>query len=57
MTEWLAESEKQRAEIEKQRAESEKQRADSAIRSLHNALQRLMAQGMSEAAARDLLGM
>jgi Uma2 family endonuclease len=64
MTEWLAESEKQRAEMERQRAESErqraemeKQRADNAIESLHAALKRLMAQGMSEAAARELLGM
>jgi Uma2 family endonuclease len=64
ITEWLAEAEKQRAEAEKQRADAEKQRADAekqradtAIQSLHDALKRLTAQGMTEAAARELLGM
>ncbi len=52
-----ADAEKQCAEAEKARADAEKQRADSAIELLHHALQRLMAQGMSEAAARELLGM
>ncbi len=49
MTKWLADAEKQRADAEKQRAES-------ALQSLHHALKRLVAQGMSEAAARELLG-